>query len=231
MAQPHHIDIQAADGGQFQGYLARPESPAPVPGLLLIQEIFGVNSHIRDIADDYARQGFAVLAPDVFWRAEPAVELGYDQAGIARGQELRGRITPEQMVSDLQAAVAALSERCNGNIAAIGYCMGGQLVYRLATTGSIAAGVSYYGAGIGNILDQAARIAVPMLFHYGALDQSIAQTEVDAVRAAFAAHENVTINVYENADHGFNCDQRGNYNAAAAKLARERSLRFLRAVL
>ncbi|MET0379479.1 MAG: dienelactone hydrolase family protein [Spongiibacteraceae bacterium] len=231
MARAHYIDIQAADGGQYEGYLATPDSPAPAPGLLLIQEIFGVNSHIRDLADAYARQGFVVLAPDVFWRAERNVELGYDPAGGKRGMELRAQIAPEQMVADLQAAVAALTERCNGNIAAIGYCMGGQLVYRLAATGVIAGGVSYYGAGIGKILDQADRITVPMLFHFGAIDKGIPQTEVEAVRAAFAGRENVTINVYENADHGFNCDQRGSYNAEAAKLARERSLSFLRSVL
>jgi carboxymethylenebutenolidase len=231
VAAAHHIDIQAADGGQFQGYLAKPESPAPAPGLLLIQEIFGVNAHIRAVADDYAKQGFVVLAPDVFWRAERDVELGYDQDGVKRGMELRAQISPEQMVSDLQAAVAALSERCNGRIAALGYCMGGQLIYRLAATGVIAAGVSYYGAGVGKILDQAKNISVPMLFHFGAVDKGIPQTEVDAVRAAFAQHENVTINLYEGADHGFNCDQRGSFNPAAAKLARERSLQFLRSTI
>ena len=225
------VEIKSAHGGVFRSYLAKPADAAKAPGLLLIQEIFGVNAHIRDIADDYAQQGFVVLAPDVFWRAEPNVELGYDQEGIQRGLDLRAQIAPEQMVADLQVSAKQLQALCNGRIAAVGYCMGGQLVYRLAITGAIDTGISFYGARLLPILDQAKHICVPMLFHYGALDKGIPQTEVEAVRHAFADHQNVTIHVYENADHGFNCDRRASYNADAAKLARERSLQFLRTVL
>ena len=228
-----HIDIRAADGGVFQAYLARPAHATQAPGLLLIQEIFGVNAHIRAVADDFAEQGYVVLAPDVFWRAQPNVELGYDQDSIKQAMALRARIPVEQMVDDLRDTVAALKSlpQCNGRIAAVGYCMGGQLVYRLAATGAIDAGISYYGARLLDILDLARQIRVPILFHYGELDKGIPLTEVEAVRAAFVAHPNATIHVYANADHGFNCDQRGSYNAEVAKIARERSLQFLRDAL
>lgn len=228
-----HIDIKAADGGVFQAYLTQPSAATNAPGLLLIQEIFGVNAHIRAVADDFARQGFVVLAPDVFWRAQRNVELGYDQDSIKQAMALRAQIAPEQMVADLCDTVAALESlpSCNGRVAAVGYCMGGQLVYRLAATGAIDAGISYYGARLLDILDLAPQIRVPILFHYGELDKGIPMTEVEAVRAAFAGQSNATIHVYANADHGFNCDQRGSYNAEVAKIARERSLQFLRASL
>lgn len=228
-----YVDVKAADGGVFQAYFSKPSAAnvSATPGLLLIQEIFGVNSHIRAVADDYAKQGFSVLAPDVFWRAEPKVELSYDMDSVMRGMGMWKQVTSEQIVADLQASVSALHSMCNGNVAAVGYCMGGQMAYRLAATGAIKAGICYYGGGIGGVLDQANRISVPMLFHYGTLDKSIPQTEVDAVRAAFADHKNVTVHVYDNVDHGFNCDQRGSYNPEAATLARERSLAFLRSVL
>ena len=228
-----HIDIRAADGGVFQAYLARPANATQAPGLLLIQEIFGVNAHVRAVADDFAEQGYVVLAPDVFWRAQANVELGYDQDSIKQAMGLRAQIAPEQMVADLRDAVAALKAlpACNGRVAAVGYCMGGQLVYRLAATGAIDAGISYYGARLLDILDLAKQIRVPILFHYGELDKGIPLSEVDAVRAAFANQSNATIHVYAGADHGFNCDQRGSYNAEVAKIARERSLKFLRASL
>ena len=228
------IDIQAADGGIFRGYYSRPADASPVPGLLLVQEVFGVNSHIRSVCDDYAAQGFAVLSPDVFWRAERDVELGYDQQGIERGVALRDKTRPEQAVADLQSTVTSLRSlpACNGKVAAIGYCMGGNLVYRLAATGSIDAGISYYGARLMSILDLVGSIAVPMQFHYGDLDQGIPLSEVDAVRAAFAGRRpGAEIHVYANADHGFNCDQRRSHNPEAATLARQRSLQFLRDTL
>lgn len=228
-----YVDLKAADGGVFQGYLSHPVATdaGALPGLLLVQEVFGVNAHIRAVADDYAAQGFTVLAPDVFWRAEPKVELGYDMDSAMRGMGMWKQITSEQIVTDLQASIKTLQPLCNGKIAAVGYCMGGQMVYRLAASGAIKAGICYYGGGIGKILEHAPQIRVPMLFHYGALDKSIPLTEVEAVRAAFAQHQNVTIHEYRDADHGFNCTQRPAFNADVATLARERSLSFLRSVL
>ena len=228
-----YVDIQAADGGIFQAYFSQPADvdANTLPGLLIVQEIFGVNSHIRSVADDYAEQGFSVLVPDVFWRAEPGVELTYDMDSVMRGMGMWKQITSEQIVADLLSSVGTLQSRSNGTVAAVGYCMGGQMVFRLAATGAIQAGICYYGGGIGGVLDQANRISVPMLFHYGTLDKSIPPTEIEAVRLALAAHKNVTIHVYDNADHGFNCDQRASYNAEVAQLSRERSLAFLRSVL
>jgi carboxymethylenebutenolidase len=221
-----------ADDSEYQGYLSLPPDGRG-PGLLVIQEIFGVNSHIRAVADDFARQGYVALAPDLFWRAEAGVQLGYDADDIKRGMELRGRIAPEQMLDDLRAAATALRARpeVTGKIGAIGYCMGGKLTFALAATPAIDAAVSYYGAGTAALLDQAAQVKIPVLFHYGALDHSIPPHEVQAVRDAFAGRDDIEVNLYDTAGHGFNCDQRESYDADSAALARERTLQFLRATI
>ena len=224
-----YIDIQSADGGAFKAYLSTPPL-GEGPGLIVVQEIFGVNEHIRAVADDYARQGYVVLAPDLFWRAEPGVELGYDAEGMQRGVALRARIPMELTVSDLEATAAVLRQRSDvaGRIGAVGYCYGGRLVFALAATGAIDAGVCYYGAGIGALLDRASAIKVPLQFHFGGLDQSIPHIEVEQIRDAFTRRSDVEIFVYDDADHGFNCDQRGSYHRPSAELARSRALEFLR---
>lgn len=224
-----YIDIQSEDGGTFKAYLSTPPLGRG-PGLVVVQEIFGVNSHIRAVADDYARQGYVVLAPDIFWRAEPGVELGYDEESVQRGVALRARIPMEQTVSDLEATVAVLRQRSDvdGKIGAVGYCYGGRLVYALAATGAIDAGVSYYGAGTAALLDRAPNITVPLQFHFGGLDHSIPHIEVEQIRDAFTRRSDVEIFVYDDADHGFNCDQRGSYHRPSAELARSRALEFFR---
>jgi carboxymethylenebutenolidase len=222
------IDIAAADGGRFSGYLSLPPAGRGA-GLVLIQEIFGVNSHIRAVADDYAQQGYAVLAPDLFWRVQPGIELGYGPDDVKRGLDLRQRISQQQMLSDLEAAATALRGRteCSGKLGAVGYCMGGKLEFALAATPAIDVAISYYGAGTAGLLTLAPRIGIPIQFHYGALDQSIPPHEVDQVRAAFAGRGDVEVQVYAEAGHGFNCDQRDSYHAASAALARSRTLTFL----
>lgn len=224
-----YIEIDAPDGGAFKAYVSRPPL-GKGPGLLVVQEIFGVNSHIRAIADDYARQGYVAMAPDLYWRAEPGVELGYDTESIQKGVALRARIPMETTVRDLETAATALRAlpEVEGGIGAVGYCYGGRLVFALAATGAIDAGVSYYGAGIVPLLKQAVRIKNPMQFHFGGLDQSIPHIEVEQIRDAFSGRSDVEIFVYDDADHGFNCDQRESYHRPSAELARSRSLQFLR---
>ena len=224
-----YIDIAAADGGTFKAYLSTPPLGRG-PGLIVIQEIFGVNNHIRAVADDYARQGYVVLAPDIFWRAEPGVELGYDDEGMQRGIALRAQIPVEQTVGDLEATVAALRQRgaVDGKVGAVGYCYGGRLVFALAATGAIDAGVAYYGAGTAALLNLAPRVKNPLQFHFGGLDHSIPHIEVEQIRDAFARRDDVEIFVYDDADHGFNCDQRGSYHKPSAELARSRALEFFR---
>jgi carboxymethylenebutenolidase len=218
------ISIGAA--GQ-PAYLALPPAGRG-PGLLLLQEIFGVNEHIRGVAEQYALAGFVVLAPDVFWRQAPRVELGYEGADRERGMALAMALKPDDVGADLQAGVAALRARSelSGKLGAIGYCMGGRLAFTAAALGGVDAAVAYYGGGIQNSLALAPQIACPMLFHYAGEDPHIPLAAVEQVRQAMAGKD-AQIHVYADAQHGFNCWARGSYQPSAAALALGRSLGFL----
>ncbi|MGI4816063.1 MAG: dienelactone hydrolase family protein [Janthinobacterium lividum] len=225
------IDIPA-DGGTYQGYLALPPADSrdrKGPGIILLQEIFGVNAHIRSVADQYAADGYVVLAPDIFWRSEKRVELGYEGDDMKKAVSLMQATDVGNAVSDVAAAVKALKTRpeLQGNVTAIGYCFGGRLAYLSAANGLVDAGVAYYGGGIQNMLDKAAQVKVPMLFHYAEHDHNISLEAVEQVKAAFAGHPDATFHVYPGAEHGFNCNVRGSYQRHAAALAHGRTLAFL----
>jgi carboxymethylenebutenolidase len=211
------IDIPAGNES-FQGYLALPKG-GKGPAVIIIQEIFGVNSHIRAVAEQYAQDGYVALAPDIFWRTQPRVELTY--AGADRDVGLA--------VADIGATAAALRAmpEVTGKVAAIGYCFGGRLAYLAAAQNTIDLGVSYYGGGIQNLLDEAAKIKVPMQFHYGELDHGIPLEAVGQVQERFAGRGDAEFHIYANADHGFNCTDRASYNQHAAALAHGRTLTFL----
>ncbi|AQH00041.1 carboxymethylenebutenolidase [Burkholderia sp. KK1] len=221
------IDIPA-DGGSFQGYLALPKTGSG-PAVIILQEIFGVNSHIRSVADQYAADGYVALAPDVFWRTQPRVELGYEGADRQKAMELLQKTDANTAVVDVGAAAKALRAlpEVTGKVAAIGYCFGGRLAYLAAAQGSVDLAVAYYGGGIQNSLDQAEQVKVPMQFHYGELDAHIPAEAVDAVRQKFAGRQDSALHVYPAADHGFNCGDRASYNAKASALAHGRTLTFL----
>jgi carboxymethylenebutenolidase len=218
--------------GSFDAYLALPPAGCG-PGLLLLQEIFGVNQHIRSVAEQYALDGFVVLAPDVFWQQQRRLEIGYAPQDIQHGRALAMAADKAALQRDLADAAAALRARTEvqgRRIGAIGYCMGGRLAFLAAATAGVDAAVAYYGGGIQDMLDLAPRIACPVQFHYGALDANIPLSAVDAVRAAMQARA-AEIHVYDSADHGFNCWARGSYHAASAALAHGRALQFLAAKL
>jgi carboxymethylenebutenolidase len=221
------IDIPA-DSDSFQGYLALPKT-GKGPGVIILQEIFGVNAHIRSVADQYAADGYVALAPDVFWRTQPRVELGYEGADREKAMELLQKTDLANAVADVGAAASALRAlpELGGQVAAIGYCFGGRLAYLAAAEGTIDLGVAYYGGGIQNQLDRADSIKVPMQFHYGELDAHIPVAAVGEVRERFAGRNDVEVHVYPNADHGFNCGDRASYNARASALAHGRTLTFL----
>lgn len=211
--------LRAIDGFAYGLYEAMP-AQRPQGGIVVIQEIFGVNSHIRNVCDGYAAAGYAAIAPQIFDRVQRNVELGYEQQDMARGIELaRGKLKMEQTLQDLQAAIE--DARRFGKVGVVGYCFGGMLAWLSACdlTG-VDAAVSYYGGGVAGQLDRKTRC--PVMMHFGAKDAHIPLTDVDKVRNA---HPEVTVNLYE-ADHGFNCDHRASYDAAAAKLALSRSLEF-----
>lgn len=224
----HPVNTQWVDlAPGFAAYLALPPGGRG-PGLLLWQEIFGVNEHIRRVAEQYALAGFVVLAPDAFWRQAPRVELGYTGDDHARAMGLMRAYAAPDALADVALAQAALRARpeVTGKVGSIGYCMGGRLAYLTAATTGVDAAVPYYGGGIHQQLDRAAAVRCPLQFHYAEQDTNIPLAAVEQVRAALPAprHE---VHVYAGAHHGFNCWARASWHAPSAALAHGRALTFL----
>jgi carboxymethylenebutenolidase len=216
------VTLTAGDGHTLSAYRAAPEG-RPRGGLVVIQEIFGVNSHIKSVADGFAADGYVALAPAVFDRVERGVALGYGQEDIARGRALRDKVGWEQMIMDVKAAVAAL-EREGLKVGVVGYCMGGSLAWLAATRiDGLAAAVSYYGGAVADFAHERPRC--PVLLHFGETDASIPPEHWERIRAA---HPTVPMHIYPGAGHGFNCDQRASYHEPSARLARQRTLDFFR---
>lgn len=217
------IDLKAADGQTFPAYVAQPAGPAK-GGVVVLQEIFGVNSHIRNVADGYAAEGYLAVAPATFHRVKAGVELGYQpddmQAGFALKTAVEALPAPG-VLQDIQAAIAHAAQA--GKVGIVGYCWGGLLTWRSACLlDGLSAAAPYYGGGVTTPEESARKPKVPVLAHFGDQDHWI---PLDTVEAFRKAHPEVEVHVY-NANHGFNCDQRGSWDAAAAKLARERTLAF-----
>ncbi|MDE2082135.1 MAG: dienelactone hydrolase family protein [Burkholderiales bacterium] len=212
----------------YAGWLALPPAGRG-PGLVLWQEIFGVNAHIRAVAEQYALDGFVVLAPDCFWRQAPRVDLGYEGDERQRALALMQAYAPAHALADIAAAVAALRARPEvggARVGSFGYCMGGRLAYLAAATAGVDAAVAFYGGGIQGELGRAAGIACPVQFHYAGHDDHIPPAAVDSVRAALAG-KGAEVHVYPAAHHGFNCWARASYHAPSAALAHGRALGFL----
>ena len=209
------ITLSAPDGHQFSAYLATP-SGRERGGIVVIQEIFGVNRHIRSVTNRFAEDGYAALAPALFDRAERNLDVGYDEAGIARGRAARQRITYDGAMRDTAAAIAHLQRF--GKVGIVGYCWGGNIAWLAACRLSVAAAVGYYGGDIANLLNEVPK--APLMLHFGERDPHITAEAVARIRAAVPA---VPVHTYP-AGHGFNCDERKDYDAANAALARERTL-------
>lgn len=222
------ISIPSHDGRQFDAYLSLPPT-GHGPGLVIIQEIWGVNDHIKAVADQYAMDGYVVLAPDVFWRQEANVNLKYDESDTQKAFQLMTNLDEAKAVADLVSTVKALRARpeVSSKVGSIGFCMGGRLSYQLAASAAVDAAVCYYGGGIQNHLDKAPAVQGPILFHYAALDGYIPATAVANVKKAFEGRSNAQFHVYEGVDHGFNCWGRPMYQQRAAALARGRTLAWL----
>jgi carboxymethylenebutenolidase len=212
------IGLKASDGFLLGGYRADPAGK-PKGGLVVIQEIFGVNHHIRAVCDRFAAQGYAAVAPAMFDRAKADVELGYNDADADEGMALRASIQLEDSLKDVQAAIDALMPA--GKVGIVGYCWGGLLVWRAAALQpGLAAAVSYYGGGMTAGSEPERTPRVPTMSHFGELDKHIT---LDSVKAFERKHPEGEVHLYQ-ADHGFNCEQRGSYNAGAAATALERTL-------
>lgn len=219
------IDLQAEDGTDFRAYVTEP-LVNPIGGIVLLQEIFGVNEHIRSVADSYAAEGYLVVAPATFHRVQPAVELGYSDEDMKAGFDHKAAVEAlpaPGVLADIQAAIEHAAE--GGKVGIVGYCWGGLLAWRSACLlKGLSAAVTYYGGGMTAGAEVGRKPQVPVLAHFGDQDPWI---PLDSIEAFRQAQPEVEVQVYA-ANHGFNCDQRASYNEAAAQLARQRTLAFFK---
>ncbi len=209
--------IMARDGHEFRAYLAAPPGQ-PRGAIVVIQEIFGVNAHIRNVTDGYAAEGYVAIAPSLFDRVRRGIELGYTPPEMQEGFGYVMQLKPEDVLKDVAAAIAVV--RHAGRVGVVGYCWGGRVAYVAAAELPLAGAVSYYGGGITQVLDKKPK--VPVMYHFGERDKHITAADVEKIKAA---HPEGIFHVYP-ADHGFSCDMRGSYDAPSAALARKRSLEF-----
>ncbi|CAG8998965.1 MAG: Carboxymethylenebutenolidase [Candidatus Celerinatantimonas neptuna] len=212
----------------YSGYLSLPPLGSG-PGLILLQEIWGVNSHIQAIADSYAQAGFVVLAPDIFWRLTPRLNLEYDKKGSQKAFECLQTLDKTRAVEDTVQAIEFLKShpQVNGKTGVIGFCLGGQLAYRSAAAGNVDAAICYYGGQIASHLDVADQLSCPVIFHHGTKDTHIPNGDVEQVKQTFANRSNAQFFDYETG-HGFNCWGRPSmYDLNSAVLAQGRTLTFL----
>ena len=215
-----NISLTSSDGFELSAYRAEPEGRVR-GGVVVVQEIFGINSHIRSVADRYAGAGYLAIAPAIFDRERPGIELGYTDDDIAVGRDIaRGKLDFQNVLADVAAAGAHASEA--GNVGVVGYCFGGLVTAAAAINlaGTFHAAVSYYGGSTVTLIDNTPEI--PMMMHFGERDHAIPLDDVDKISAAWPK---VTVHLYD-AEHGFNCDHRASFNAVPAAIAQARSYRF-----
>lgn len=221
----HLIDLRAKDGFVSEAYVAQPKLK-PRAAIVILQEIFGVNAHITAVADGFAMAGFWAIAPATFSRVNKDVNLGYTPEDVAKGRDLKNQaeaLPAPGVMADVQAAIDHAAQAAHGKVGVVGYCWGGLLAWRAATQlQGLSAAVSYYGGGMTLPAERDKKTLCPVLAHFGEQDALI---PMDTVAAFKASQAQVQVEVYA-ADHGFNCDHRGSYNAEAADLALERTLGF-----
>ena len=211
-----NLSLKASDGHKVSAYLAPPKG-TPRGGVVIVQEIFGVNSHIRGVADFYAARGYLAIAPALFDRIEPGIELGYEPDDITAGIAHKNAAGNDAPMYDIAAALDAV--RAAGKVGVVGYCWGGALTWLAACkVDGFAAASSYYGGGIGGMVSLTAKC--PVIFHFGEEDHAIPMSEVDQLRAA---QPSCPVHVYP-AGHGFNCEQRGSFHEESRDLAGGRTL-------
>jgi carboxymethylenebutenolidase len=224
------LQLVAPDGGKFTGYLALPKK-TPAPGVLVIQEIFGVNAVMRAICDDLAAQGHAALCPDIFWRQQPGIQItDKTDAEWQRAFELYKGFDPDLGIGDLKASLAALRSHaaCTGKVGTVGYCLGGFLTYMMAVRSDADANVSFYGVGIEGKLSDAKSIAKPLLMHIAEKDQFVPAAAQSAIKSSLAGHRQVTIHVYAGQDHAFARVGGKHYHKPSADQANARTTAFFK---
>jgi carboxymethylenebutenolidase len=215
------IELKTKDGQTISAYRAEPAGK-PRGGIVVIQEIWGVNSHIRNVADGYAAEGYLAIAPAIFDRVEKGVVMDqYTQETMQKGFGYMGKVDQDKALLDIKAAVDEAAQ--GGKVGVVGFCFGGRMAWLAAArVDGIAASVPYYGGGVPQLASEKPK--VPVMLHFGEKDAHI---PIASVAEFKKVHPTLPVHIYA-ADHGFNCDQRGSYDAAAAKLARDRTLEFFR---
>lgn len=222
--------IKVGDGS-FTAYVSAPKGAAAAPGILVIQEIFGVNQVMRDLCDGLAGQGYLAMCPDLFWRQEPGIQItDKTEAEWARAFQLFQGFDQDKGTQDLIASLAHLRKLpgCNGKAGSVGYCLGGKMAYLMAARSDSDCNVSYYGVGIDVALGEAGGIKKPLLMHIAAEDKYVPKEAQAKIQQVLGANGKVTIHVYEGMDHAFARVGGAHYNAAAAKLANDRTAAFFK---
>jgi carboxymethylenebutenolidase len=238
------VEIPLASGGTMGGYLARPEGDATRPGVIVYMEIFGVNTHIRDVTDRIAAEGYVAIAPDYFHRTGPGIQLDYDDDGMAEGMKHLGQLAADSMIADANDTIAYLRGLPNvkgESIGAMGFCIGGHMTYLTACETDVKAAASYYGGGIAApsgpggapaTVSRSGKISGKLICYFGGQDSMIPEPQVSEVKQALddtnGGHEVI---VYPDADHGFHCDQRASYHEPSATDAWGRTLALFKANL
>ncbi len=225
--------VTAKDGGSFQAYVAMP-AITPAPGLVVIQEIFGVNKVMRDLTDAYAAQGYVAICPDIFWRIEPGVDItDRSEAEWQKAFELLGKFDVDAGVQDLIATLGHVRGMpdCTGKAGSVGYCLGGKLAYHMATRSDADANVSFYGVGLDDLIGEADAISAPFLAHVAANDGFVPAEAQGKFVPVLERHPKATVHVYAGQDHAFARVGGQHYDKASADLANGRTRDFLAAHL
>ena len=212
------IRITAADGHTFDAWRSS-GGETPKGALVVVQEIFGVNGHIRDVCDRFAADGYTCISPALFDRARRGVDIGYTQETVEEGLALRAEVGLDGPVADVAASIQTLRDEGFGKVGVVGYCWGGSLSFIAACRSGADAAVGYYGGQIIEFVDETPK--APTILHFGAEDSGIPAADLQAISQK---HPNIPVHVYEGAGHGFSCDQRADFNPEATKLARTRTL-------
>jgi carboxymethylenebutenolidase len=227
------VTIRAADGGSFSAYLATPKSGKGA-GIVLLQEIFGVNQVMRDLADGFAAQGYAVMCPDLFWRQQPGIQItDKTEAEWQRAFQLFQGFDVDKGIDDSKATLAALRKHqaCTGKVGSVGYCLGGKLAYLMATRTDADANVGYYGVGIPDQLNEAKNIKKPLMLHIAEKDAYCPPEAQEAIKKGLGNNPLVTLHSYVGADHAFARLGGQHYDKKADELANQRTAEFFKKTL
>ena len=222
------VTLKSFDGGEFDAYLALPASGYG-PGIVVLQEIFGVNSIVRSVADWYAAHGFIALCPDIFWRQEPGIQLTDKGDDLNRAFQLYAGLDEVKAAEDSAATLEFLRKHpaCSGRVGAVGHCLGGKLAYLLSVRFNPDCAVGYYGVGIEKALDEASKVSSPLMLHIASNDQFCPPEAQAAIHSALDSNSLVTIHTYPNRDHAFGRPGGDHYDQADAELANLRSFEFI----